>query len=507
MPPRLASSLTAAVTRVENGGSLTETIEMVPDPHLMESMRAVGYTLETAIADLIDNSITAGATRVDIHFSGNSADYVAIVDNGSGMSPDEAQSAMRLAARSSRSSRSSDDLGRFGLGLKTASISQCRDLILVTKQHGKITGLRWDLDYLITAGTWSLLRLSFAEIQALPEFSELDKEASGTLVLWQKLDQLEVTSGDLAIGLNESMIRVRKHLGLVFHRFLAGEHGSGFEITINSRPIEGADPLLQSHRSTQPGPLEKINVEGQTIELRPFTLPHLSKLSNSDRQKALIDGSLRDSQGFYIYRERRLVIWGTWFRITPKQELGKLARVKVDIPNTLDHLWSLDIKKAQAAPPPAIRNRLRQVADNIVGPSRRVHEYRGRQVRTGPVNHIWDVVDDRSSFRYEINRGHPAVVAIEQELNLQSQHGLSALFSLLEQTFPVEDVYNRMGQDSTHSPIGIDDQSLHAMAASLWKSLSSTLNSDIFVESLLNSEPFNTHPQGRRALENATKIK
>ncbi|MGM0930074.1 MAG: ATP-binding protein [Actinomycetota bacterium] len=484
---------------------MTETITMVPDPHLMESMRAVGYTLETAVADLIDNSITAGASRVDLLFSGEGESYVAIIDDGAGMTSSDAQNAMRLAGKSSLSGRASNDLGRFGLGLKTASISQCRDVTVVSKRGGEVHGYRWDLDYLIEAGTWSLLRLSEDECKGLPEFAELEKNQTGTMVLWRKLDQLEATAGDLGAGLDESMVRVRKHLGLVFHRYLAGEHGSSFDIAINYRTIEGADPLLQTHKATQPGPVEKIFVEGEMIELRPFTLPHLNKLSSADRQRARVDGSLRDSQGFYIYREKRLVIWGTWFRIAPKQELGKLARVRVDIPNTLDHLWALDIKKAQAVPPPAIRNRLRQVADNIVGPSRRVHEYRGRRAVAGPIRHLWDVVDDRTSFRYEINRNHPAIVALSGSMSAEASSGLESLISLLEQSFPVEDVYNRLGQDAVHLPSAVDDAELGMLASSLWESVAGALGPEVFVDSMLNAEPFNNHPRARGILEIAVK--
>lgn len=484
-----------------NWGKLAEPITMVPDPHLMESMRAVGYTLETAIADLIDNSVTAGASHVDLLFSGDGTSYVAIIDDGGGMSAADTRDAMRLAGKSSRSDRETHDLGRFGLGLKTASISQCRDLTVVSKHNGVVHGYRWDLDYLIEKGTWSLLQLSEDECERLPEFAELATKSTGTLVVWRKLDQLQATAGNLGAGLDESMIRVRKHLSLVFHRYLAGEHGRKFVIAINHRPIEGADPLLQSHRATQPGPLEKIHIEGEVIELRPFTLPHLNKLSSADRQRAHVDGSLRDSQGFYIYREKRLVIWGTWFRIAPKQELGKLARVRVDIPNTLDHLWSLDIKKAQAVPPPAIRNRLRQVADSIVGPSRRVHEYRGRPTSKGPVHHLWDVVDDRTSFRYEINRNHPAVVAIGESMVPEESAMLGTLISLLEQSFPVDDVYNRLGQDGIHAPTGIDDAELHVLASSLWTSLKTSLSPQVFVDSMLNSEPFNKNIHAREILE------
>ncbi|MGX5716315.1 ATP-binding protein [Arthrobacter sp. MAHUQ-56] len=480
-----------------------DAITLIPDPHLMESMRAVGYNLETAIADLVDNSITAGADRVDILFSAETDPYVAIVDNGSGMSALEAQNAMRLAGNSSRDARTANDLGRFGLGLKTASISQCRDLVLVTKKDGQIHGYRWDLDYLIETQSWSLIQLSKEECDALPEAEHLHGHSSGTMVLWRKLDQMEATLGDLTAGLDTNMVRVSRHLGLVFHRYLAGEHGRTFEIAINYRAIEGADPLLQNHKATQAGPLEKIYIEGEMIELRPYTLPHLNRLKPADKKKAQVEGTLRDSQGFYIYREKRLVIWGTWFRIAPKQELGKLARVRVDVPNSLDHLWALDIKKAQAVPPPAIRNRLRQVADSIVAPSRRVHEYRGRQTVSGGIHHLWDVVDDRNAFRYEINRGHPAIVALSEHIDGDGSQVLNTLLGLLEQSFPVEDVYNRLGQDAEHKPAKVVEDEVVGLAASIWSSLKGSLSPDDFVAAMLRTEPFTDHPSAEIILKNA----
>ncbi|MGW9413094.1 ATP-binding protein [Arthrobacter cupressi] len=469
----------------------------------MESMRAVGYSFETALADLIDNSITADATAVRIYFTAANEPYVAVLDDGRGMSAAEAQMAMRLAGTNSRDVRSGHDLGRFGLGLKTASISQCREVTLVSKWQGEVHGFRWDLDYLSKTGQWSLISLEAEDCQQLPHFSDLDEQSSGTLVLWRKLDRFEAFGGDIAKVMDESMVQAKGHLGLVFHRFLAGEHGRPFEILVNLQKVEGADPLLPKHKSTQIGPKESIHVEGQTIELQSFTLPHLNKLSSSDRKRAFLGGSLRDTQGFYIYRAKRLVIWGTWFRVAPKQELGKLARVRVDVPNSLDHLWALDIKKAQAVPPPAVRTRLRQVADRIVAPSRKVHEFRGRKVENEPVNHLWDVIDDRAAFRYEVNRDHPAVAALQERLDQESIALVESLLRLLEQGFPVDDVYNRLGQDATHAPAATDDSDLADLAVRLWHSLRTALTPQDFVSAMCRAEPFDAHPNAETILKDA----
>ena len=465
----------------------------------MESMRAVGYNLETALADLVDNSITAGAATVDIRFSPVGEPYVAIIDDGLGMTELEAQDAMRLAGNDSRNMRASHDLGRFGLGLKTASISQCRKLTLVTKQRREVHAFRWDLDYLSSSSSWSLLRLTPEEYRALPEYAALEALDHGTMILWQDLDQLENTSGNSVASMDEAMMRAASHLGLVFHRFLAGEHGRDLDIRLNFTSVPATDPLLKDHKATQIGPLERISLDQGTIELRPYTLPHLNMMAPSDRRKAHVNGSLRDSQGFYIYRAMRLVIWGTWFRVAPKQELGKLARVQVDVPNSLDHLWSLDIKKAQAVPPPVIRDRLRAVAATIVGPSQRAHTYRGR-IERSPITHIWNAVSDADSFRYEVNRNHPVLVALSSTFDRHESAALETVLSLMERTFPIEDVYNKMGQDLSHSGAEVQDQDLKDLAGALWGQLQTTLSPDAFIKAMLTSEPFDKHPRAEAAL-------
>lgn len=463
-----------------------------PDPHLMESLRAVGYTLKTAVADLIDNSISAQADNVNIFFGDHPDPYVALVDDGEGMTAEHAIEAMRLAGTSPMRSRNSKDLGRFGLGLKTASLSQCRDLIVVSKRDGVLCGFEWNIDHMIEQQTWSLLVLAEDELQDLPRFSELAGLTSGTLVVWRNLDRLEATVGDLSSSFDAAMMDVKNHLALVFHRFLAGEHGPRFKISLNRVPVQASDPFLQSHKATQIGPSESFSVEGEQVDVQPYTLPHLSRMTTVEKKRAQVAGPVRDSQGFYIYRGRRLVIWGTWFRIAPKNDMGKLARVKVDIPNTLDHLWSLDIKKASATPPPQIRENLRRIAGRIVEPSKRVHLYRGRVVQEqSRTSSVWNVIDERGTFRYEINRQHPALEMLSEQMSPDDVAQMTTVLSLLESTFPVEDAYNRLGQDESHSPLRQPDQELEDLASALWKAhKAGGGGSEQFVFAMASIEPF-----------------
>jgi hypothetical protein len=467
--------------------------DAVPDPQLMESMRAVGYTLETAVADIIDNSITAGGDQVDVRFTTIPEPRIAVVDNGSGMDQETLVQAMKLAGRPPSHGRQPYDLGRFGLGLKTASLSQARSLTVATKQGQTLRAVRWDLDYLAKTDRWSLQVLDDTEIYSLPWIESLNSHESGTLVLWEKLDQIHAAPELVESQLDELMKHVRDHLGLVFHRFTGSTMPpltKPLALRINGATVPRVDPFLTHHRGTREGPQEDINVGDATVTVRPYTLPYISKLSAGDRQVALVAGSLRDSQGFYIYRVGRLVLWGTWFRIIPRDELGKLARVQVDMPNTLDHLWALDIKKSSASPPPEVRRRLARIAGRIVAPSRRVHKYRGRSIDADKVERVWDLIEDRGTFRYEINRDHPLVVALSELLDRPGQAALSQLLRIVESTFPVEDAYNRLGSDSSHTPSTVESAELVELANAFYKSRDESLEE--LTQRLALIEPFNS---------------
>ena len=439
--------------------------DVAPNPQLMESMRAVGYTLETAVADIVDNSITAGADQVDVRFTTTPEPRIAVIDNGSGMDQQTLVLAMRLAGRPPSAQRQSHDLGRFGLGLKTASLSQARSLTVASKQDGVLRAVRWDLDHLKVTGKWSLQVLSMPETRSLPWLESLDSYEAGTLVVWEKLDQLHLGPESAEKELDEHMHRVSDHLKLVFHRFASAKVPPlrrPLTLRVNGARLPKVDPFLTDNPATQWGPHERIQVKDAMVDVQPYTLPHISKLNTRDRNAALLAGSLRDSQGFYIYRAGRLVLWGTWFRIIPRDELAKLARVQVDIPNSLDDLWALDIKKSAASPPPEIRQRLRQIADRIVYPSRRVHVHKGRtKGDSDKVARLWNLIEDRdNTFRYEINTNHPLVVLLSESLDGRANAALTHLLRALESTFPVEDAYARLGSDNSHTPSIVEQAEL-----------------------------------------------
>lgn len=194
-------------------------------PVLMESTRAIGYSLEAAIADIIDNSIAAKAGKVQLSFFPVGDAYVSILDNGTGMDDAQMNIAMQYGSKSPTETRDSSDLGRYGLGLKTASLSQCRVLTVISKQGDQVIGRRWDLDYVIKTGAWSLLILDKEDFASVPHISDLYEQDSGTLVVWQNLDRLLMGEVDYEKSLGRKMDEVRQHLELVFHRYLSGESG------------------------------------------------------------------------------------------------------------------------------------------------------------------------------------------------------------------------------------------------------------------------------------------
>jgi hypothetical protein len=471
----------------------------------MESMRAVGYNLQTAVADIIDNSVSAEARNVDIYFNSATPDHLAIVDDGTGMSAKAAEHAMRLAGHSSDAPREKADLGRFGLGLKTASLSQCRTLTVASLRDGEVCAYRWSLDHLLKAGRWALIELSAKEIEELPRAKEFLSNKHGTMVLWQDLDYLVEERGLSQVALDEALVATRDHLALVFHRYLDGEHGKPFSIRINGKAPDKVDPFLKSHRGTQRGPKESFDVDRHRVEANPYTLPFLNKLSESDRKRAGITTTLRESQGFYIYRQMRLVIWGTWFGILPKEGMGRLARVQVDVPNTLDHLWALDIKKSAAVPPPAVKTQLKRIADRILEPSRNAFQYRGRAETDTKTVRVWTRVEDRDGFRYEINRRHPLIKAIGEQLGGSAEEALGRVLQLIEDSFPIYDACNRLNRDNTPANQEVDEQQVSALARQLWQfQQSDGVEPDAFVSAFQCTEPFCRAENPAETLRRAT---
>lgn len=424
-------------------------LEVLPDPvSLIESMRAVGYTVEAAVADIVDNSISADAKNISIEYDASDNPYVAILDDGDGMTPAGLTEAMRHG-RNPSDPRDPKDLGRFGLGLKTASLSQCRRLTVVSKKNGVTSARTWDLDVVQKTEKWVIVIPSESEINDLPLSRRLEKYASGTLVVWQQLDRLIAGSSRPQAEMTLKFHAMENHLALVFHRFKQKE-GSNLPISIelNGRLLPFRDPFLKSNNFRQPLEGQTIKHEKGSVLVTPYVLPPISHLSPDEIELTGGMDGLKNSQGFYIYRARRLVIWGTWFRLVPKEEFYKLTRVQVDIPNSFDELWSLDIKKSAAFPPDIIRTRLKEITPHFVNKSKQTVTYRGRQNTPLERKPVWIRSEPHhNAFHYSINREHPILASISSALDDKELKNFSFLLSLLESTIPFESIYADMCND------------------------------------------------------------
>lgn len=413
-------------------------------PTLIESTRAIGYSLEAAIADIVDNSIAAGAKNVDIYFFPIDVAYVAILDDGRGMSENEIDLAMQYGSKNPTEQRDKKDLGRFGLGLKTASLSQCRCLTVVSKQDDKLEGRRWDIDHVSETGDWSLIILDDDEMSQLPQIDELKKYQSGTLVIWQKLDRLKTGEINFELALGRKIDTVREHLSLVYHRYLAGESGiTKLKLSINGEKIKPVDPFL-TEKSVQAMDDETLVIQGNKILVRPYILPHISKLSPDEIKTLGGKEGLRKQQGFYVYRNKRLLVWGTWFRMMRQGDLSKLARIRVDIPNTLDDLWTLDIKKSSALPPAEVRKNLEIIINQIAERSKRTWTFRGKKEVSDSEVHVWNRMKNKhGGFYYEVNRDHPLVKQLIKA-SPGMEKSIYALLQQIELGLPLNQLYEEL---------------------------------------------------------------
>lgn len=470
-----------------NWGKMDPEI-LQPGVNLLESMRSVGYSLEASIADLVDNSITAKAHQVVVDADVVDGKYLAILDDGSGMTPDGAREALRLAGTVEE--RKDSDLGRFGLGLKTASLSQARCLTLITKRAGIVTALRWDIDFVRESGQWLLIVLDESDLSELPLWAEFNAQPKGTLVIWHHLDLLLGDATSPGPFLAERLGGVRTYLELVFHRFLA-DRRDPLSITVNGLTLRPTDPFLSGNPKTQRSTPETLLIGGEEVRVEGYTLPHPSALTPAERKRPDLGEGMRDAQGFYVYRNRRLISHGHWYGLARMSELSKQTRIQVDVPRTLDALWQLDIKKSRAEPPQSFKARLRQLIDPMLNRGRRVHSFRGRR-ETTEVAHVWSKLKTRDGFGYEVNLESPLVEAVLSRLGTDDAERVVGLLQTIASTFPLMDAYVEV---ASNVPSITPQPEREAVIASLQNIRQSDLFSadpGIAVTQLAGVEPFNS---------------
>ncbi len=489
-------------------------VDCPPSPvSLIESLRDVGYSMETAVSDTIDNSITAQARRIWIRFSWNFDDpWVAIVDDGCGMSADQLIEAMRFGSKNPRDTRPVHDLGRFGLGMKTAALSQCRHLTVLSKKARQVAGCEWDLEKISGNNNdqWRLGVLHTNRMEQYSPLSQLYNEylgevPSGTIVLWQRMDRIMGQSpAEARERLFDSvMADVRRHLELVFHRYLSPEPGmKKVTVSMNGSELEAFNPFNPKSEATQELDEQRFTLSGEEIAVQPYVLPHHNKVSGPEYERYAMEGGYLQNQGLYIYRNKRLIIKGTWFRLIRKMELNKLIRIRVDIPNTLDHLWKIDVKKSSASPPEAVRAELKQILGAIEIKGRRVYEQRGQRLSAAAKYPVWNRRAAGGSISYEVNREHPMLQQLLRVTPPEQQGLLQNMICLLESKFPVEMFFN----DIANKPEQVQNPEFDAARlegvfdafVAFWRQIG--LSESEIRSTLLSTEPFASNKELAEAL-------
>ena len=478
---------------------------------MIEALRGLGYTTADALADLIDNSISAQATRVDILFSwSGSASTISLLDNGRGMDDAELERAMRLGERNPLDTRAANDLGRFGLGLKTASFSQCRRLTVGTLKDRDIHCLRWDLDVLAASedGRWHLLEGCSPGSEHLLE----RLRSPGTLVIWEVLDRI-VTPGTTEQDFLDVIDRVEHHLAMVFQRYLVGAHPR-LRVTINARSVSPWDPFLAEHSATWTSPIERLATDAGSIYVQGYVLPHKDRLTEQEYRSGGGADGWTAQQGFYVYRNERLLVAGSWLGLGSgkpwtKEEIYRLARIRLDIPNTADAEWKIDIRKAIARPPVNLRARLTRLAEDTRERARRVFAHRGEVIQAGngsPVTQAWRAEHFREGIRYRIEKNHPAIKAVLDDagaLTLQ----IETMLRIIEETVPIQRIWLDTAEQKETPRTGFAGAAPHEVTEVLEAVYKNLLARKGFSaararELLLSTDPFHKYPDLVKALPN-----
>jgi hypothetical protein len=384
--------------------------DITPDPvNLLQTNRNIGYDITEAIADLIDNSISAKSTFIDLRFEWNDGfPSFAIVDNGVGMdgTTGELVNAFKLATKSPVLERSEDDLGRYGSGLKTASLSQSRSFIVISKTaHSKVCARALDLDFIQTEGKgWRLKIISSEDYSNFREI--LETQGHGTVVIWDKWDRFPANENDFHILKN----KVEEYVSICFHRFI---ESNAIKIFRNGTSIMPVSPIPKEIAS----PATRVVIHDGAIVQKAFILPHPAiwpQEIHSDlniNSYNLLNG-YANHQGIYVYRCNRLLNpYGGWLGVIKAQNSTKLARVVIEFSNSVDSLWSIDITKTKARIPFILKKEIdkflhQSSRDSTKKIIRGNKEYRDNISNNGHT--IWrkSIAKDSNFISYNINTEH-----------------------------------------------------------------------------------------------------
>ena len=469
---------------------------------MIEALRGLGYSTASAIADIIDNSISADARVVDLLFDWDLCNSkIFIIDDGHGMNISDLESAMRLGEKNPLDDRKEGDLGRFGLGLKTASFSQCRRLTVASKKDGFINSLYWDLDVIANDpfDRWLLLE-GLPETITLRIEESLKKTDHGTVVAWELLDRV-ITSNFTEQDYLDLIDSVEEHLSMIFHRFLDGSSGN-LVINLNGKKLKPWDPFMDGNMSKPWHSAPVSHPSDDQVIVECHVLPHKDKLSPQEYQRYQGPEGWTSQQGFYVYRGGRMLLAGSWLglgkgRSWTKDEAHRLARIRLDIPTTDDSEWKIDIKKATAKPPVHMRKWLIKMAEITRNRARKVFAHRGQVPRNrsnNEVSAIWTIKRNEAGIKYQIDLRNPVVQTVLSTAG-NNADAVKAMIKLIEETVPIQRIWldTEEQKDTPRNRFqGEPPENMRKVLYALFTAMTKQqgLPSDVAIEKLKNTDPF-----------------
>lgn len=478
---------------------------------MLEALRGLGYSTAAALADVIDNGVSAEASEIHVTFDWDGdRSRISILDNGRGMDDAELEAAMTLGAKNPLDDRAPNDLGRFGMGLKTASFSQCRCLTVASRRmSGPVSCLRWDLDA-IAASTdvgWRMFEGAARGSEAFVE--PVDALHSGTIVLWEQLDRV-VTPGYTIDHFADLVDDVELRLAMVFHRLLEGP-SPVIRLFLNDKLVSPWDPFMTGHPAKPwHSPVARILTPSGLVEAQCHVLPHKDRLSEDEFRKAGGAEGWTSQQGFYVYRNHRLLLAGGWLgigqgRAWNREEPHRLARIRLDIPNTADSAWKIDVKKSTARPPVTVRPWLTKLAEDTRERARRVFAFRGTPM-LGPgglkvEQQAWRVERLKDGVRYRIDERHPAVAAVIEAVG-SNANLVRAMLRVVEETVPVQRIWLDTAENKDTPITGFSGESetapdgVRTVLLTLFRDMVGRrgMNPEVAVTALSLTEPFQNYP-------------
>lgn len=464
---------------------------------MIETFRAIGYNLETAVADIVDNSISALAQNIYINRiwkGGNS--IITIKDDGYGMSSEEIIQAMRPGAQNPLEERSITDLGRFGLGLKTASFSQCRNLTVMSKKSGEaVSYWTWSLDYVAQSDKWELLKWAPEEY-----LNSLDDINSGTIIIWSHLDRVISSSTreddeNAKRKFSEAFDKVKKHLSMTFHRFMENK---SLKLYWCGNEILPWNPFCPLESKVQ---IMSTDYISDNVTVKGYVLPHKNNFT-SERAYKDAEGLYGFSahQGFYVYRGDRLLLAGDWLGLIRKEESYKLVRIQIDLPNSVDSDWQIDIKKSKAYPPISCRQQLEAYAKKACGIGLEVYKHRGRILkrRAGQeFQTLWSEKKKDDKWYFVVNRDHTMIKSIKAMAQENPERAIEILLKFLEESIPTKTIYAKEAKDEDTQKQPYSDIDLSIIKSMITQIYHNQISEGLTPEqarlSLKQMEPFNDY--------------